>query len=145
MKRSDQSSLSVVVFAPTQSAASDPSYTHLVAAVRMLVEMGHRVTETDTLRDLAGALTDPAGADLLVTDVRSDAEASALTSVLLSLTARPTRVVVTTGSNEGAKSLVTLREGIRPVPVHVILRPILIHGLLHVLRQFEQGSQTVPA
>lgn len=142
MRIPDAPTLRVLTFEPEQGSESvDSRLTGLASARQLLSDLGHSVTESQTLGEMASALSEEGTVDLFLADVRTDAEAQDVSTVLggVSVQDRPLHVVLVTTIS--TLNPAQLRKHLRPAHLHVLPQPIHLHGLLHVVRQLEKGTQ----
>ena len=108
---------------------------------RLLGELGHDVARATTA-DHALELLGSDHTDLLVVDITNDNANRELVDSLAGMpeSKRPDQVAIFTDSIDG--SLRDLRNAVLPSHVHVYLKPLHVHGLLHMLRTMERRSES---
>jgi hypothetical protein len=109
-----------------------------MSAFRLLSDLGHSVTPTHSTQDASRLLGD-GDADLLIVYVHS-AEEGRLVDWLSDIPSesRPREVAIVSDQSENAAS--RLRSKFGPARVHVLLKPLHVHGLLNIVRQLESHS-----
>lgn len=113
----------------------EASEAYAVPAYRLLSDLGHDVTPTGSAERAIDALRH-ARADLLVID----ADAAERADVVLGLAALPADqqpAEVAIFSDVIDESLARLVAGLKRPRVHMLLKPLHMHGLLGVLRRIE--------
>jgi response regulator of citrate/malate metabolism len=111
------------------------SDSYSLPAYRLLSDLGHDVTPTDST-DQVFAMLQNDGADLLVVDADKP-EQRAVVNRLGELPAdqQPREVAIFSDSQDEAIS--SLAHKLSAARVHVLLKPLHMHRLLGVLRHFE--------
>src|ERR1700683_2783908 len=120
----------IVLPSPDTFAADTPTR-------RLLGELGHDVTRAATPNH-ATELMNADHTDLLVVDVTNNNANRQLFDSLIDMpeSQRPGEVAICTDETDIA--LPHPRRKMSPSHVHVFLKPLHMHGLLHVLRQMER-------
>jgi CheY-like chemotaxis protein len=103
---------------------------------RLLSDLGH-TTEPAASPDHALRLLKQEPTDLLIVDVTDSRENATFVQKLveLPLADRPRQISVF--SDVMTDSLRKLRKQFDPAHVHILLKPLHVHGLLHLLRQID--------
>jgi DNA-binding NtrC family response regulator len=120
----------IVLPSPDTFAADTPTR-------RLLGDLGHDVTRAATPNH-ATELMNADHTDLLVVDVTNNNANRQLFDSLIDMpeSHRPDEVAIFT--DEIDMALRDLRRRMSPSHVHVFLKPLHMHGLLHVLRRMER-------
>jgi len=123
-----------VVILPAPDAHPDDTPTR-----RLLGGLGHNVTRARSPEQAMQILADEA-VDLLVVDITNGKENRLLVNRLadLPVASRPHELAIF--SDHADDSLTGLRQKISGTHVHVLLKPLHMHGLLKVLRQLETDA-----